>query len=472
MDKSWNFLKEAPENELALVREACNKCGHQISLTASSEQMVSSILLQYGLDAEDRYGEFLDKLCNKNSISIEGLNDENKELEILKYLLAKGIERMSNEQIESFASNYYFSNLGQEKLIRETKVRLRTSNMFRAKLYHIVPALFGIDFTVIFPSDVSNITKLILKDCDSGVKHGPVASTLIALKNEHHRAKNDPNYYTKYLDKYIQSNTCFDDERYAILSVILYLVKESSEKVGNKDDSIIDDAFAFLHNKILKIPKYLFEQGSEDESENSDDENGNSNDENESSIENEIIEYLVERLYPCDVNEQVCYGKMNDELEKYQSIAFFEYAFPYTNVLKNSYYLMPNNEFNQHAIKLYLLSHGLNPNEHLVSEMDLRNKSLECAVIPMNCKPADYPSFHKYIQLEDPYLFGFRRLIQEISTIDDANMNIIEAIKLFTQLKSETMDKLTAELDEKAHESVMLNELNDLVHMICKLRNR
>lgn len=463
MDESWNFLKEAPECELALVIDACKKSSIDIPTEATAMDIIDSISKKFNNDTLS-YEQFLNEVCRQNALSnIDDFSVEDKGLELLGHFLSKGIESMSEDQIKRFAFDYCFSNLDKEKLVREVGVRLKTSNKFRAKLFHIVPAFWEIDFTRIFPSDVSDVTELILKDDDISKIYGPVIATLIALQNKHNLPNSvddfiseylDYDYIPKYLDKIIQEDTSFNDKRRAILSVMLCFVKNTSESNNENKCKVFNKVSSFLDDRILTVPDYIIKHGFDRKG---------------------IVEHLMDLLNSCDDNVYGYYTQiMSQDLLDFQSIAFFDYRFPYTPIIeeKDSYFLMPDNELDQLAVKLYLLSHEINPNECLLSENELRNKSLDCAIIPMNSNPADYQSFPNYIQLENPFITGFRDFLQTLGTFDDSSVQIINALKGFVQLDCETMDRLAAEMDKKARDIEALEGLNQLVHLICNLRNK
>ena len=459
MDDSWDFLKDAPENELALVIDACKKSSINVQECATATDIINSIGEKYHCDALS-YEQFLDEVCRQNKLfDVDNRDSEEKGLKLLEYLLGKGIDRMSNEQIIRFATDYLFSNLDKEKLKREAGVRLKTSNElnesndFKAKLFHIVPAFWGIDFTQFFSSNVSDVEKLFLNDANIDIINGSVTATLIALRNEHYLLDTKFDYTQNYIDSIIKKDTSFNyEKRYAILSVMLSFVKNTIEGDDEYKQHIIDDASSFLEKRVLAVPEYII---------------------NHCLDKKDLIKHLMELLNPCDDKVKGSYRQMSHKSQGFPSIAFFDYKFPFTSIIEgqDAYYLIPDNDFNRIAIKLYLLSQGINPNKHLISEEDLRNKSLDCAVIPMDSNPNDYLSFPKQIQLENPFITGFREFIQKMGTIDEGSSTIIEALNGFMQLDRGTMDILASEMDKKAHNMAALEGLNHLVHLICNLRN-
>ena len=459
MDESWNFLKEAPESELGLVRAACNKSGIQVSSSESADMMIDLILKKYGFDVDDSYGEFLDEICSRIGVSsyCNYLELEDKEFELLKCFLFEEIGKMDNSQIVRFASIYSFSNLDWEKLICEIEIRIRTSNNFKTRLYHIVPVLFGVDFPNVFPTDITEINIIV---GGISIEDAPIVSALIALRYEHDRLY-DNNYIIGYISKMVEKNTIFDDNKKAILSIMLCFASKIIENNNQNENNTIEGVYSFLKNKKLEVPYYILNKFS-DIGEYKD-------------VIGEykyVLDYLMGLVFPADVNERVCLSQMNNEIRRFRSIAFFEYKFPITVILeqKESFFLKPNDEFARQAIMLYLLCHGLNPCEHLLSETDLCDKSLECAAIPIDSNFSDYPTFLNHVQPENPLIYGFRCFIQKIGALDESSMGVIKALKGFIQLSPEIMDRLVTDIDNQTQVSERLIEIKELVHMICSLR--
>ena len=365
MDDSWIFIKEAPENELALVKEACNKCGLQIPSSASSEQMISCILMQFGLDVGDDYEEFLDMLCNKYTIASDNFGLEDKETELLMYFLSKEIKKMADNQVFIIASNYDFSNYkDKEKLIREIEVRAKTSTKFVSKLYHLVPNTYGLDFTRIFPSDTEYMHWIIV-DGKASIEYAPVISTLIALHNEHSKLDNSAYIYIPdYIDKIIQKDSVCSNKKHSILTALVVVIK--SIKSIKLIDSIIEEISSNNVNTPLLVPHYILNKLAETKAIN-------------------VIAHLMEQLFPCTKNESGCYQNTRPIIDETSStIAYFDYRFPYTPIVKNtnSYYLMPKDEIEKKAVVIWLLANGIDDaKNHLKNEDEMKKMTLDCAVI-------------------------------------------------------------------------------------------
>ena len=422
MDESWNFIKEAPENELALVREACNMCGLQISSSASSEQMGTCILIQYGLIAEYSYEDFLNELCHKYAIASDNLGIEDKETELLMYFLFKGIKRMDDNQIFIIASNYGFSNYkDREKLIREIEVRAKTSNKFVSKLYHLVPNIYGVDFTRIFPSDTEYID-LVKVDGDTNVEYAPVVSTLIALNNEH-ILSNDPVYISNYIDKIIQNDTTSNNKNKSTLSAIIHIVKSTIPLIKDSD-SLIEEISSCIANAPLSVPEYLFNRIKLSE------------DVDPKVIINAIIYHLMEQLFPCTKNESLCYKSTCPIIEGASStIAYFDYRFPYTRIAKhtNAYYLMPKDEIDKKAVVLFLMANEIDDAKNrLKDEDELKMMTLDCAIISHE-QSIVFKSAKNVVYTEDVLIDLWKQYFEEIEKRpENVQLNdILEYLSLF-----------------------------------------
>lgn len=226
MDKSWNFLIEAPESELVLIRDACNKYGTQISPSASAEQIVTCILWPYGLDKDNSFEDLLEKVCEELSLNIDSVDLEKKETLLLETFLVEGIRKMDDEQLRSFAMSYGFSNLDAEKLIREVRARISNSIDLESKLAVIDSALFGVNSESVFPCQ-SVVPNLSLKEeqyKDSNLKNAALITTLLLLKRFH--CSIDIPYLERYLDLIVSNDESFKgNESKAYLSIMLNICR-------------------------------------------------------------------------------------------------------------------------------------------------------------------------------------------------------------------------------------------------------
>ena len=262
MDESWNFLKEAPENELALIRNACNKCGTQISPSASAEQVVTSILWFYEMDKDNSYKEFLDKVCEELSLNIDNVDVEKKEAILLETFLVESIRKMDEEQLRGFAMSYGFSNLDAEKLIREVTARLSNSKEFRKKLSVIDSTLFGVNSESVFPCQ-SVAADLSLKEeqyKDSNLNYAALISTVMLLRWFHHNI--DILYLEHYLDLIVSNDESFKgNESKAYLSIMLNICRLFKHGL---DCTTFEETFRYLDEKEIIIPAYLTNKLSEE----------------------------------------------------------------------------------------------------------------------------------------------------------------------------------------------------------------
>lgn len=370
MDESWNFLKEAPENELALVRKACNKCGLQISSSASSEQLVSCILIQYDdLDAGDSYVDFIDAICKKQSINIEDIDIEKKEIMLLEKLLVESIEIMDEERLCGFATSYGFSNYKSvNNLVNEVSVRIRISEVFVKELPIIISVLYGINPMNVLPCDYCINTTISLKEKEIKDRSIVLAAVMITFHRIHCQSTISQSELKQYVEHNIERESASSDElRKTFLSVLISLCK-----IHNRIDMtnpVISEITMYLGNKCIVIPEYF--EGKL----------------NPKDVE-KLIKHYMECAFPCDRWSEAGYKDASERVkescakgEAVNNIVFFHYLFPHTEPIRNSFFLMPKDELDQKLNELWLLYHGMNPNDCLLDEQKLMTKKFDCAVI-------------------------------------------------------------------------------------------
>ena len=443
MDESWNFLNEAPECELALVKEASEKCGIQIPSTEYADKMVCQILKEFGLDAEASYEVFLDEICKEQLLSTERIGLEKKEIGLLEVFLAQGIRKMSEEQVRSFVTNFGFSNLDIEKLTLETRARMATEKMFQSRIPNVVSMMFlGIDCSKVFPIDSVNLVYTIKS---ATACKGILSSILIQIRKEHQRM-----YDNKLIVEYVDNaflKGC-EDWKKPVLSIIFELYKLHCELIESTPDELIesinesmpesniifDESIAkyissYLGSAAIELPLYI-----------------------KKKVKLENVQGLVGRfmeiLFPCRENEDEAFARTYNKTTKFKSVAFFDYRFPYTQIPPKNitcYYCIPKDEFEQKAVELFLLCHGKNTS-CLIDEENLRKTSCECAVIGRKQSQEVFSfSFNNCIKTMNPISIGLEILSQKNEfSIDEIQRLVVEFIKL----DFETMKDICKEVEE------------------------
>lgn len=450
MDESWNFLKEAPESELALIRNACNKCGIQISPSASAEQVVTSILGLYELEKDNSYEGFLDKVCEELSLNIDDGGVEKKETILLETFLVEGIRKMDDEQLRGFAMSYGFSNLDAEKLIREVRARLsnsraRLSNSeeLSQKLSVIDSTLFGVNSESVFPCH-SVATNLSLKEeqyKDSNLNYAALITTLMLLRQFHHNI--DIDYLKDYLDLIVSNDESFKgNESKAYLSIMLNVCRLFKHGL---DCTTFEETFRYLNEKEIIIPAYLT---------------------NELSKEGclDIANYILEKVFPCDEKQQASYKDTNEStncLTKGNGcVAFFDYMFPYTNPSNGTYFAMPDEEEKQYYSKLYLLFFDKNLNDCLVDKKQLLEKEIDCAVVSY-CDDYTFKHPINTIYTEDRMIEGWKTFFR----FNSENTKYIEGIEVLVEFLTIFVSKHYKKIIPRLMEIVdSMNDKNEVLN--------
>ncbi len=439
MDESWNFLKEAPESELVLIRKACNKCGTQISQSASAEQVVTSILWLYELDMDNGYKEFLDKVCEELSLNIDNVDIEKKEATLLETFLVEGIRMMDEEQLRGFAMSYGFSNLDAEKLIREVKARISNSIELESKLAVIDSTLFGVNSERVFPCQ-SVVPNLSLKEeqyKDSNLNYAAIITTLLLLRRFHRNI--DIPYLEHYLDLIVSNDESFKgNESIAYLSIMLNICRLFKHGLNC---TTFEETFRYLDEKEIMIPAYLT---------------------NELSDEGclDIANHILEKVFPCDVRQKAYYESTSCLTEGNGRVAFFDYMFPYTDPSNGTYFAMPDEEEKQYYSKLYLLFFDKNPNDCLVDKKQLFKKEIDCAVVSY-CDDYTFKHPIKTIFTEDSMIEGWKNFFR----IESENTKGIESlVEFLTIFVSKHYKKIIPRLME------IVNSMNDKNEVLKKFK--
>lgn len=469
MDESWIFLKEAPESELALVREACEKIGLYISSSDSADKMLGHIFKEVGLEAEDNYEVFLDEICKEQAIHTIGINLEEKETKLLEAFLAQGISAMSEEKVRSFAMYYGFSNIDREKLTWETRARIVTESRFRSCLPNLISMMFlCIDCSQIFPIfpvdkalTINNATPCL----------GVLSSVLIQIKREHQR-KYDNLSIVKYVDNAFLKDC--KEQKKSILSIILGLYELKASLPESEivvDESVVQSISSYLGSETLELPKYIKEKVV--------DVQGSIDCFMEKLFpcgENEDEAYIrtCQKLFPCEededgniLSEDEVYTETRQKTTKYESIAFFDYRFPYTQIPQdnsNCCFCIPKDEFEQKAVELYLLCQGKDAS-CLIDEENLKKAGFECAVIGREQSLKSFSSsFNNCIKTVNPISIGLELLSQK----KEFDINEIQRLVVkFINLDHEMMIDICKEVEES--KTLKNNVLRDL---ILSLTNR
>ena len=451
MDESWNFLKEAPESELVLIRNACNKCGTQISQSASAEQVVTSILWLYELDMDNGYKEFLDKVCEELSLNIDNNVDiEKKEATLLETFLVEGIRKMDDEQLRGFAMSYGFSNLDAEKLIKEVRARLSNSIELSQKLSVIDSTLFGVNSESVFPCQ-SVTPNLSLKEeqyKDSDLNHAALISTLMLLRWFHHNI--DILYLEHYLDLIVSNDESFKgNESKAYLSIMLNICRLFKHGL---DCTTFEETFRYLDEKEIIIPAYLTNKLSE-----------------EGCLD--IANHILEKVFPCDARQKGYYESTNCLTEGNGCVAFFDYMFPYTDPSNGTYFAMPDEEEKQYYNKLYLLFFDKNPNDCLVDKKQLLEKEIDCAVVSY-CD--DYTLKHpiNIIYTEDSMIDGWKNFFRIESENTKGIESLVEFLTIFVSKHYKKIIPRLMEIVDSVNDKnevlkkfkLFMHRINDNVH--------
>lgn len=457
MDESWNFLKEAPESELVLVREAFDKYGLQRLSSESVDEMVIHILKEYGLDAGASYEVFLEEIIKEQSINTVGVEIEQKETRLLEAFLAQGIRKMGEEQRRSFAMSFGFSNFDSEKLTWETKARIATEIKFRSCLPNVVSMMFlGIDCSMVFPIDSVNLA-YIIKSATPCL--GILSSILIQIRREHQRM-----YDNRSIVKYVENAFLKDceDRKKSVLSVIFGLYELLIELIESMSDEliksmpeiniIVDESIAksissYLGSAAIELPLYIKKKV---------------------KVENVpgLVDCFMEILFPCGENEDEAFARTYNKTTKFKSVAFFDYRFPYTQVPKKitRYYCMPKDEFERKAVELYLLCKGKDTS-CLIDEENLRKTDCECAVIGREQNQEVFSSSFSYcIKTMNPISIGLELISQKKEfNIDEIQRLVVEFIKLdFVMMK---------DICKEIEESEILRN-NVIRELVMSLTNR
>ena len=403
MDESWYFLKEAPESELALVRKAGN-----MSSSASVEVMVHSILITYGLGVEDSYEEFIDKQCEVLSLSIEGLDIENKETKLLETFLFDGILKMNKEQLRSFATTYGFSNLNAEKLIREVRVRMVNSSKLKSKLSEVVFVLFHGDTDDIVPLLSVDATIVLEKEMlNNTVGAANLDSTLIMLNRFHRSVK--LSYVKHYLDLMVSNYDLFHgNEKKAYLLIMLNLCRLYLQGI---DVIAFDEISSYLDEKEIIIPSYLTNKLVEDDF-------------------RDLANHILEKVFPCDARQIGYYESTSCLAEGKGRVAFFDYRFPYTSPLFGTYFAMPIDKDKLYFNKLYLLFFDKNPDDCLVEKKQLVGEEIDCAVVSYRDE-LFLKSSTKAIYTEDSMIEGWKNFFHIESKNTQSIGSIVEFLTIF-----------------------------------------
>lgn len=458
MDESWNFLKEAPENELALVREACNKCGLQISLSASPEQMVSSILMQYSLDAEDSYEDFINVNCNTQSLIIEDLDIEKKETKLLETLLVESIEIMDEERLCGFATSYGFSNYRSiNNLVNEVSVRIRISEEFAKELPIIISVLYGINPMNVLPCDYCINTTISLKEKEIKDRSFVLAAVMITFHRIHCQSTISQSELKQYIEHNIERESTSPDElRKTFLSVLISLCK-----IHNRIDMtnpVISEITMYLGNKCIVIPEY-FERKL-----------------NPKDVE-KLIKHYMECAFPCDKWSEAGYKDANERVREscakkdiVNNIVFFHYLFPHTEPISNSFFLRPKDELDQKFNELWLLYHGMNPNDCLLEKQELLAKKFDTAVISNDSNISEEVNSKEIINTDDIVIDLLEQYFEYDEGAEVLNVMVLFLSHLFHGNSTTIIAKCNSLFNSK--EDLIHNRLKSIInHIIEKLDN-
>lgn len=439
MDDSWNFLKEAPESELALIRETCDKSGIQISSSASAEQIVTCILWPFGLDKDNSFEDLLEKVCEVFSLNIANVDVEKKETMLLETFLVEGVRKMDKEQLLGFATGYGFSNLNAEKLIREVRARISNSIELESKLAVIDSALFGVNSESVFPCQ-SVVSDLSLKEetiKDSGLNHAALITALILVKRFH--CNIDIPYLERYLGLIVSNNESFKGiESKAYLSIMLNICRLFKHGLNC---TTFEETFRYLDEKEIIIPAYLTNKLSD-----------------EGCLD--IANHILEKAFPCDARQKGYYESTGCLTEGDGCVAFFDYMFPYTNPSYGTYFAMPDDEEKQYYNKLYLLFFDKNPDDCLVDKKQLFEKEFDCAVVSY-CDDYSFKRPIKTIYTEDSMIDGWKNYFR----IESENTKDIEnLVEFLTIIVSKHYKKIIPKLME------IVNRLDDKNEVLRKFK--
>lgn len=373
MDKSWNFLVETQDRELSVLLQLFAESGFEGCTDASS--IINGMKKDLSLNVVDYdYEQFLDRVCDIFSLNLP-LNYTNKnnlkekETLLLQCFLFIIVDNLSNSEIISFAKHYRFSNDKKESLKKEISTRIAVSENFKLILPYLVRNLskpkeislptivYGIPFHIIRPVLESSV--IFISDSlnnDEHFKWIPIASTLIGMRQEYTRPF-EVKTAKDYLDTIIRFNNAFTSQKYSTLSVMFSLYK-SLHDGAELNDSLIEEMKSFLQQKEMAFRVQLFKKAKREII-----------DEDFKKAFKELIRFLMKRLLPCNDSEERVF-RINDQSAGKGKTAFFYYKFPYSKPesFPNARYIIPDDEFEKKAVKLYLSCMDIDENKHLIAK--------------------------------------------------------------------------------------------------------
>ena len=376
MDKSWNFLVETQNFEMSALLQLFLDSGFEVCADVSS--MVKGMSKDLSLNVVNLdYEQFIDKVCNVFSLNypLNFANRNNlmeKETLLLQCFLSIIVDNLSNSETISFANQYRFSNDKKENLKKEINTRIAASENFKLMLPYLVSSLckpkeiclpsivYGLPFHIIRP--VLELSSIYISDSLKNNKHFkwiPVVSTLVGMRQEYARPF-EVEAAKDYLDTIIRFDSTFTSQKYSTLSVMLSLYKSLHDGAG-LNDSLIEELSSFLQQKETAFRVQLIKRAKREIKK----------EEDFKKAFMELIRFLMKRLFPCDDEQQGVLRNNDMQCIGEGNVAFFYYKFPYSKFLSNAKYVIPADDFEKEAVKLYLSCNNIDLNEYLVDRNEL-----------------------------------------------------------------------------------------------------